>query len=201
MGGDNYSSVKAIALEMGVNEQRVRDLISEGELAAIKIGKELRIPEDSYRAFLARLRDEAEQQAEVKRRQRLDPSAVWDLALCVGCGEKKVICTRESRTDGWVLCSTCTSEEGRSLSGDYEEYFTFKNNRIAWLRAAGNKRDEDNAGYEDLYGDPGTFVVYECQDCGCPHVVESRTAYKAERGEEEVPCTHPHPWSKHPWRE
>jgi excisionase family DNA binding protein len=199
IAGGKYMKAEAIAREIGVSVQKVRDLIEDGELAAFKIGKEYLIPQESYHSYIARRAFEAEQQAEAKRKQRVDPSGKWSLELCVGCGERHVVCTRDDRNEGWILCPTCDAREGEEIDGEREEYFSVKNDRIAWRRTANIQRDEANRAHLERHGTPGKFEVNECDQCGCPLVIDKAAVYEpkedeSDRDETDVLCAHPRPW-------
>jgi excisionase family DNA binding protein len=203
IAGDEYVKAETIADEIGVGVQKVRDLIKDGDLAAFKVGKEYLIPAESYRAYMDRRSAEAELWADVKRKRRRDPSAVWDLAMCVGCGEQKVVCTREDRQEGWfVLCPACQGREGQTMyEGEREVYFSFRTDRLAWRRAMDITTDEANRAHQERHNAPGTFMVSACRTCGCPHKIDASTAYLVEEGdvpgdEADFACTHPKPWSQ-----
>ena len=51
-----FYSVKEIADDLGVKEDTVRDWIRRRELAAYRVGRELRIQKEDYEKFLAKRR-------------------------------------------------------------------------------------------------------------------------------------------------
>jgi excisionase family DNA binding protein len=55
-----FYTVKDIADELGVKEDTVRDWIRRRELAAYRVGRELRIKKEDYEIFLAKRRIESQ---------------------------------------------------------------------------------------------------------------------------------------------
>lgn len=53
---DTYTTVPAIAAQLGISRMTVYRLVHSGELCAIRIDRTLRVPETCYRRFLARRR-------------------------------------------------------------------------------------------------------------------------------------------------
>jgi putative molybdopterin biosynthesis protein len=55
-----FYTVKEIADDLGVKEDTVRDWIRRRELAAYRVGRELRIKKEDYEIFLAKRRIESQ---------------------------------------------------------------------------------------------------------------------------------------------
>lgn len=51
-GLDNYLTVEQIAHNLHVEKETVRGYIRGKQLSAIRLGREYRVPEDSYKQFL-----------------------------------------------------------------------------------------------------------------------------------------------------
>lgn len=192
-----YWPLSRVAADLNVNRQRIRDLIAEGQIAAIKPGKEYLIPEESYLAYLNRKREEVELTAELRRKQRLDPWPAWDRVVCVGCGEKSVICSADERRKGWVYCYDCDRREGQLESSEYETYFSFTNDRHAWRRAAEIQKNQQIADEYDFYGEEGDgWAVVSCPECDKPLVVRPSEAHDLLRGRSSPECDHDWPLAR-----
>ena len=55
-----FYTVKEIAEDLGVKEDTVRDWVRRRELAAYRVGRELRIKKEDYEKFLAKRRIESQ---------------------------------------------------------------------------------------------------------------------------------------------
>jgi len=125
-------SVKDAAKRLDVSDQTIRTLITKGELKAIRVGGQFKIPVDNLGFYV--------------ERQIVAPKVPTEMVLgkCFYCGKVKEVYAR-SAAKGWFVCRECNAERRRDR--DYQDFDKLLGKR-------GGRHDKDGAGLKQVtHGD------------------------------------------------
>jgi excisionase family DNA binding protein len=188
--GERLLTVGEVSQVFSVKPTTVREWIKDGELVAIRLGKEYRVSETAIREY----KDEREREQRIlseqrraerarsqalRHRQEVDPAAEWEIAQCIFCGIEPTFSDRFQRDSGDVICQSCQDklvEKGpdkvawkRKVEVIIRERERQAAKKLDW-EAAEERAQLLAAGRKP----PALWLSYECGWCGKPTPISRR---------------------------